>query len=881
MGRFTHVVQPGLQLWFRHPAVRRFRGRRLPGGKQTAEHLSYVGVTVRLSSLADLTHLLGAEGDALRLTRVDGQLARLGTIVAARVTATGLALLASLPGVERVELDMLSPMDPPLDVTGPEIQAGAVWSTLDTAGLPISGEGVIIADIDSGIDPTHPAFFRADGGYYDWIDVNGDGQFTPGVDAVDWNRNGVADPGEAVGFVDGVVYSLYDRSPILDTSNGIYDLGWDYLFLDSDHDGHRSFGVEEGFGDDTPTFGEQLLVADDVNRNGRLDPGERLVALSTPKIRAVRSDGHTFLRGVDLTQVPVTADAMHGTGVSGILVGGQRGFSALVGIAPEADLLLASTHNSGDPTGSLVPLITWAAQQGAQVMLHEYAPWVGYHMDGSSNHEQLMDQAAAQGIPQVNPAGNLGGSKKHAVALVPTQGFLELPLVVPQPALGQPGYTFLQLGLLWRDPQRTLHLDLRQPGGGEMSLGATGTSGESQVFDDGRTWVYAWRDDSPRGTAMFGLYVFGYQGGSYVTIPSGSWSMSISDPETQDASVFDVRVAAYVMDDVSGWGLGAHYPEHTSEEHLICFPATADSAITLSAYTGHAGEPYSYSDEPQGALRRYSGRGVRIDGVPILDVAAPDNPITALNRMSLGSLEVGSGSYTVFGGTSGAGPHVAGAAALIKQLRPGLSGYEVRDAIREGALVDDQVVADGVHPVEALWGAGKLRIHQALYGTSPAPNTPPGIVFDDVYATAGSPVLLRPVLSDEEDDPADLHVRWDDGYDGTWDAGPLLLGEGREVVFPSPGIQVVKAQVVDSGGLTAEAIARIHVIEGPTCDGALCPDGGGPGQDDGPRGCGCQARGFAGPWHQGAGGAQGAGAPLVPILTFFVLVALLRRRSGG
>lgn len=870
-GRFTRVVQPELEAFFRFPAARRFRGRQLPGGPDAAEALERVGVSVRLDGAEALRHLLDAEDDHLRCTRVDGVLARLGSIVAVRVTRQGLARLGALQGVMRVELDMLSPLPAPLDHTAAEIQTHAVWASLDTAGLPVTGAGVIIADLDSGIDLFHPAFFRADGPWVDWIDVDGDGRFTPGLDAVDWNANGVADADEAVGFFDGVAYNLRQFVPILDTEDGLYDLGWDHLFLDPDGDARRSFGPEEGYDDETPTFGEPLLVPDDVNRNGRLDPGERLVALESPKIRAVRSGTRTYQRGVDLSEVPVTEDAMHGTGVSGILVGGQRGFSTLTGIAPEADLLLASTHDPDNPSGDLVPLLTWSAQQGARVMLHEYAPWVGYHLDGSSNHEQLMDQAAAQGIAQVNPAGNLGGSKKHALAPVPTRASLDLPLVLPT----ETAYRFLQLGLLWRAPARNLHLALLHPGGERMELGAEGTGQNGQVFGDGTTWVYAWREDSPRGTAKLEAWVFGEQGGSYPPIASGEWTLTLSDPETADASAPDVPVAAYVMDDVSGWGLGAHFPLYTSEAHLVCFPATADSAIGVAAYVGHAGAPYTSAGEVAGQLRRFSGRGLRIDGASVLDIAAPDNPLSPLSRADYGSgAEVGLGSYVVFGGTSGAGPHVAGAAVLLKQLHPELTGAEVRAALREGALVDAQVTGDASHPVEQLWGAGKLRIHQALYAATPAPNTPPSITFPspDLWATAGAPLLLRPTLADAEDAPGDLQVRWDDGYDGTWDLGPAPLGQGREVTFSAPGTYLVKAQVVDTGGLTAEALARVRVTDDPTCDGGLCPDGGPPGPGGGGSGCGCQASSRPG------SPAGDAGVPLVLLLFALPLSLLLRRR---
>jgi hypothetical protein len=310
----------------------------------------------------------------------------------------------------------------------------------------------------------------------------------------------------------------------------------------------------------------------------------------------------------------------------------------------------------------------------------------------------------------------------------------------------------------------------------------------------------------------------------------------------------------------------------------VCFPATADSAIGVAAYVGHAGPPYSPYEDPAGSLRRFSGRGLRIDGAALMDIAAPDNPLSALSRADYGSgYEIGLGSFVVFGGTSGAGPHVAGAAALLAQVQPGMSGIEVRDALRSGALVDDQVTGDATHPVEQLWGAGKLRIHEALYSTSPAPNTPPSISFDPplIHATAGQPILLAPSLSDAEDAVEDLQVRWDDGYDGSWDEGPAPLVEGREVTFPYTGSYALKAQVVDTGGLTAEAILRVNAIVGPTCDGGLCPDGGPPGPGDDGKGCGCQAP-RAGP--SGAGADDSLTLVLLLLLALGIPAARRRRR---
>ena len=62
----------------------------------------------------------------------------------------------------------------------------------------MTGDGVLIGDVDSIADIYHPTYFKGDAGYYDWIDVNGDGVLTPGVDAIDLNRNGQVDPGETI-----------------------------------------------------------------------------------------------------------------------------------------------------------------------------------------------------------------------------------------------------------------------------------------------------------------------------------------------------------------------------------------------------------------------------------------------------------------------------------------------------------------------------------------------------------------------------------------------------------------------------------------------------------------------------------------------------------
>ncbi|MCX6163771.1 MAG: hypothetical protein NTU73_02730, partial [Ignavibacteriae bacterium] len=201
---------------------------------------------------------------------------------------------------------------------------GDVWYTtilkekfLDKNGNPLTGKGVVVGDVDSGIDIFNPFFFFADGGEYSWIDVDKDGEFTPETDAVDFNKNGKADEGETLGFI-GMKNNTYG---ILKFKSKEYKADMDFLFLDKNKNGKRDFGEKDGFAESDPTYGEQLFICIDKNKDNKLSDGEKLVALKTSKVRAVREkDGTIRRRGVDLIKTePDTVK--HGTSVCGIVLG--------------------------------------------------------------------------------------------------------------------------------------------------------------------------------------------------------------------------------------------------------------------------------------------------------------------------------------------------------------------------------------------------------------------------------------------------------------------------------------------------------------------------------------------------------------------------------
>jgi len=702
----------------------------------------------------------------------------------ARVPVAGLAALAANPRVTRMLYDGIPFGTPrPLDVTSSEIQADDVWRTVAPDGVPLTGEGVTVCDSDSGVDVFHPSFFRADGGYFAWHDANGNGRLEPAIDGVDWWNDGVP---VVLQVLNGVVSTSFDDTPLFGSNDPNLRVGMDWLYADLNLSGVREHGRPAGFSDVDPGMGEPLFVVDDVNENGIVDAGEKLVLLGSSKLAAVRVDGKVYRRGEDLVDAPRDEDIGHGTSSTGVIIGGQRGLSTKVGISPGADFIMANRYDDS----ALISHVAFCIDEGARVVLHEYAPWYGYHLDGSDPLEQLIDDSSLdEGVAHINPAGNLSTSQKGYKRLLPAGQTTSIEIVAP-PDSPYGKFRFFASTLLWRDVDRDLGVVIEDPTGYSVPLPDTGFIYE-EFHDD--LFIYAERFDSNRGTARFDVYIFDPD---YVLdIDHGNWWLHVTDPGT--AGDGDIEVVAHVADDVSGWGQGIYFPDFVSEDHFIGYPGTADYGIAVAAYTGNG---HVFGNPGERAF--YSGRGFRIDGVDILSISAPDDPIAA------GYHDGSEASYSIYGGTSGASPHVAGAAALLIQSDPSLDGEQVRSRIRDGAYVDQHVGTAPNHD----WGYGKLRIHQSIYGAPPAAGTAPNIEPIDLEVYVGEPTRVEVVVSDPDGGP--LVVQLDRDYDGTYDES--FDGVTFEVSYLERGVYWSKLQVVDSTGRSEDALARFSVVDRPS-----------------------------------------------------------------
>lgn len=122
-------------------------------------------------------------------------------------------------------------------------------------------------------------------------------------------------------------------------------------------------------------------------------------------------------------------------------------------------------------------------------------------------------------------------------------------------------------------------------------------------------------------------------------------------------------------------------------------PGSAEHALTVGSV-----------DDPNGALSWFSSQGPLVrSGALKPDLAGPGNDVTAARSSDY---PAGDGSYLTMSGTSMATPHVAGAAAIVKQQHPDYSATQLR------AVLLSSATDVGLTAYQA--GAGVLDVAEAV-----------------------------------------------------------------------------------------------------------------------------------------------------------------------
>lgn len=664
-------------------------------------------VTVKFARELSAAQIAEFEARGCLFYRLGGAIAHTRAIYPLQIPWQEIDAFARSREVLQLEAAWSPAVLPMLDVSVPEVGADAAWQCQDPGGMAVTGKGVRVADFDTGVDVLHPSFFFADGDTFDWYELSGTGRFVDGQAFIDLDGNGRIDPGEALRLREGWILDWAetwgDGPPA--NNDGVFQPYWDWLYADTNGNGARDCGPAAGYTDADPGFGEPIFIALDANGNGAFDTGERLVQLRTSKIYATVGTGSIErIRGLDLIQSDPDFNG-HGTAVMGIIAGGMPGRHRFAGIAPDAELL-AGNHFRGLPISFLIP---WARFHAADVMLYEFGSFVWQFLDGSSLDEQLIAIENETTI-QITPSGNLGRGNKHAIAVAPGSGYLSLP--VRAVATDGQNPNALNWTTLWRAAATDLTFTLESPRGGQVTL-----TGGAQAVDGYSVWSNV--DTSPRATCKLDVAVQQNQNQHVL----GYWRLSVANQSERD-----IEVTSNVTDNRSTWGGGAEFLAFMINDRNVTWPATTDSAFCNGSYSTRGFEdPYGrgYGSVPAGALSKFSGRGARSDGKRLLDLVSPGNYDIYTTMSHQTGQNYPLGSYCQFSGTSAAGPHVAAAAALVKQAFVQATAPEI-----EAWLIASAHTDAFTGPVyNDWWGWGKLRIGLAVADTSSG--TPPSRLLLD------------------------------------------------------------------------------------------------------------------------------------------------------
>jgi PKD repeat protein len=227
----------------------------------------------------------------------------------------------------------------------------------------------------------------------------------------------------------------------------------------------------------------------------------------------------------------------------------------------------------------------------------------------------------------------------------------------------------------------------------------------------------------------------------------------------------------------------------------ILAPANAANVIAVGAV--------DHSQYTTGPIQPYSSQGPSNDGRTKPDLVAPDNVAT------------GTSPYAPFPGTSGAAPHVSGAAALLLSQSPGLSEFALRTEVLS------QTIAMGSANV---FGNGRLSL-QAPAGA----NTPPtaSYTYSPNFPTAGSSVSFNASASSDPDGSIVLY-EWDFTGNGVTDATGLAQARAF-----SAGTHAVRLTVTDNNATTDTQVQYIVVSatanQPPNAAFTVSPSSGLPG----------------------------------------------------
>lgn len=731
------------------------------------------------------------DSSALKLRGVKLQ-AVIGDIVTANVPVHRLTDLARLPSVVYIEASRPEKF---LNDAG-RVDAGAAQAH-EAFGL--TGDGVIVGIVDSGIDWTHEDFRNPDGAtrikyLLDFSDpggpdsdgeLNGDPRYYGGTLYTEDDINAA--------LVDnGVAYESTDTPVAIPDDSSVtseIDVGASVVIdglavrVDVSHSwiGDLTLTLRSPEGTEVVLHDQTGGWANDIQ--GYFSPdgfdGENAAGTWSLYIgdSAAGESGGLRSWSLHINQRVRQADRRgHGTHVAGSAAGNGlgtgRGYPAgtYAGMAPGATLIVVkASRTEGAPnTGDAINAFSFIDQMAAElgmpyVINYSAGRHFGAH-DGTALDEQAIDALVGSGQPGqaiVVAAGNEGDQDIHAGGNVSPGGQGQLSFEI---ADARSAVVFNA----WYDGSAAFDVGLDYPGGADVECVTRPISGgdwepncdrmhlepgdETRQFAIYRTSdervlnggsVQSSDDNPNNGDKQIVFRLFG----ETEVLQQGTWHVILYNDSPTNA-----RYYAWMT---TGPGFS-----NADDRMRVGMPGTARNAIAVGAHTTktrwtdiHGGtrtiaELFGDRTTVVGNRAPFSSDGPTRDGRLKPELTAPGYVIASTYSRGaqvgttysgfIDELVVEDGRHIVLKGTSMAAPHVTGAVALLLEAAPSLDAAEIRDLLTSTARGDSFT---GARPNQE-WGYGKLDVFAAVQRLQQVRPTAPAVYLPLVLR---NPTEVAPV----------------------------------------------------------------------------------------------------------------------------------------